>query len=140
ATSAAQRVSLLNVVAVGGTSVDAYIQVLSGACGALTSVICSDPNTANVTGLTVGNTYYVRLYTYGTANNINFDICVGTPPPPPANDDCSGAITVACGSATTGSTDLSTNENMPVCGISGVTTQNTPGVWYKYVGDGSDVT
>lgn len=142
ATASSQNIVLSNIVAIGGTgtSTDAYMQVLSGACGSQTSVLCSDPNTAVPTGLTIGDTYYVRVYTYGTTNNITFNICVGTPPPPPVNDDCAAATPVTCGSVTPGTTTNATNENMVVCGISGVTTQNTAGVWYKYVGDGSDVT
>src|SRR5690606_16233815 len=48
------------------------------------------------TGLTVGNTYYVRVYSWTSLANqtSNFDICIGTPPPPPANDECADATAV----------------------------------------------
>jgi hypothetical protein len=104
--------------------------------------------TINVTGLSSDTTYYVKVYEYlrcgsdpydyfyntssGT-NQVTFSTLVN-------NDLCADAITVTCGSSTRGTTNGTTNENAAVCGISGVTTQNTPGVWYKFVGDGSDVT
>lgn len=141
ATATSQRISLLNVA---GSTTDMYHSLWTGDCSALTLVpnSCSDLDTSNPTGLVPNQTYYVRVNTYTATpyQTSTFNICIGTPPPPPANDTCAGAITVTCGSATAGTTAFSTNENQAVCGISGVTTQNTPGVWYKYVGDGSDVT
>src|SRR5690606_11537085 len=64
ATSTSHAILLSNVT----NSTDMYFQVLSGACGSLTSVVCSDPNSTTLTGLTVGNTYYIRVYTYGSGN------------------------------------------------------------------------
>ncbi|MES2410503.1 MAG: T9SS type A sorting domain-containing protein [Bacteroidota bacterium] len=141
ATSTTHRITLSNVA---GSATDLFHSLWTGDCSSLTLVTgsCSDANTSDPTGLTIGQTYYVRVNTYTATGgqDTTFNICIGTPPPPPVNDDCAGAITVTCGSATTGTTTSATNENMAVCGISGVTTQNTPGVWFKYVGDGSDVT
>ncbi|MBF6607651.1 MAG: fibronectin type III domain-containing protein [Flavobacterium sp.] len=97
ATNTAHRIALSNVVAFTGTSTDMYMQILSGTCGTLTSVQCSDPNTMNVSGLTVGSTYYVRVYTFSTTSRTNFNICVGTPPPPPSNDDCANATALTAG-------------------------------------------
>ncbi|MGV3696814.1 T9SS type A sorting domain-containing protein [Flavobacterium sp.] len=138
ATSASHRIVLSNIVAVGGTgtSTDAYMQVLSGTCGTQTSVLCSDPNTANATGLTVGETYYVRVYSYGNANNITFNICVGTPPPPPANDECSGAVALTvnpdynCGSFATGTVVSATPSNTDATACLGAEDDD---VWYSFV-------
>lgn len=96
ATATSHVISIKNIVSAGSESTtDAYFQVLSGSCDNLTSILCSDPNVNTVTGLTIGETYYVRVYTYGgEGNNINFDICVGTLPPPPANDVCAGAVSL----------------------------------------------
>ncbi len=47
-------------------------------------------------GLTVGNSYYIRVYTYSTLIRINFTICLLTPPVP-GNDDCAGAVTISDG-------------------------------------------
>ena len=53
---------------------DAVVQLYSGTCGALTVVACADDTVTtapiveeiNATGLSVGATYYVRVYQYGT--------------------------------------------------------------------------
>ncbi|WP_312902530.1 T9SS type A sorting domain-containing protein [Chryseobacterium taichungense] len=113
ATSTNHRISLLNVQSVGSEpdDTDTYFQVFSGGCGALSSVYCSDPSSGTLTGLTPGETYLVRVYSYyGTGSNQSFDICVGTLPPPPANDECSTAIALTvnpdlnCGTVTAGHT------------------------------------
>jgi hypothetical protein len=141
ATATSHRIVLSNIVAVGGTgtSTDAYMQVLSGSCGSQTSVLCSDPNTGNATGLTIGDRYYVRVYTYGNANNITFDICVGTPPPPPpapANDECTGAIALtvnanlACGTVTAGTTSGATASATDATACSGTEDDD---VWFSFV-------
>jgi hypothetical protein len=73
----------------GGTTFDPVVEVRSGSCPG-TVVACARTTTfggtvqANATGLTVGNTYYIRLYTYsnlGFGRN-SFDICVTNPPVP----------------------------------------------------------
>ncbi|MDO7876854.1 T9SS type A sorting domain-containing protein [Hymenobacter sp. ASUV-10] len=84
------------------TGFDGVLQVLSGSCGSLTSVQCADQSlaggveTLRVGGLTVGQTYYIRIYSFAnaapTASNSNFTLCVTNSPTPPANDDCAGAI------------------------------------------------
>src|SRR5690606_22228489 len=76
------RVSLINVA---GSTIDMYHAVYDATpgCGALTTAVtCSDANTSNLTGLTIGNTYYVQVYTWTSTGGqtSTFDICVGTPP------------------------------------------------------------
>jgi len=89
--SANHRVSLINVA---GSTTDMYHAVYSGTCGALTNIACNDGDVTNLTGLIVGNTYYVRVYTWtSTAGQTStFDVCIGTPPPPPMNDEPCNAI------------------------------------------------
>ena len=53
---------------------------------------------------------------------------------PPANDLCADAIEVTCGSVTAGTTVDATFDAAPFCG----TTNTSPGVWYRLMGDGSD--
>lgn len=105
-----QTITLSNVV---GSTTDLYHSLWTGDCGALTLVpgTCSDPNASTPTGLTPGQTYYVRVYSYtATAGQTStFDICIGTPPPPPANDDCTGAIEVIAGGEFTTSPIVSSN-------------------------------
>ncbi|WP_027378285.1 T9SS type A sorting domain-containing protein [Chryseobacterium daeguense] len=138
ATNSVHVVALSNVVSTGTSSAtDMYFQVLSGACGSQTSLLCSDPNTGTVTGLTVGETYYVRVYTYaGSGANASFNICIGTPPPPPANDECNSAVALtvnpdlACGSTTAGTTLSATNSNLAVSPCTGTADDD---VWYTFV-------
>ncbi|MCW3161183.1 T9SS type A sorting domain-containing protein [Chryseobacterium oryctis] len=138
ATATSHRISLLNVQAVGTDTYDddIYFQVLEGGCSSLSSVLCSDDNSATVSGLTVGQTYYVRVYSYySSGSNQSFDICIGTIPPPPANDECINAITATSfpyiyvqndgGGATN-------NSGMLLACNNGM----NDGTWFKFIGDG----
>ncbi|WP_343608022.1 T9SS type A sorting domain-containing protein [Chryseobacterium oranimense] len=134
ATNTSHRVTLSNV----SGSTDMAMAAYSGSCGSLVQVLCSDPNTMNLTGLTVGQEYKIRVWTYTSTatTNATFDICVGTPPPPPANDDCSGAVALtvnpdySCGTITSGTTQSATasTETAPSC----VATGTNDDVWYKF--------
>src|SRR5690606_27099030 len=90
ATNTAHIVTIDNI---SGSS-DMVMQVYSGACGVGVPLTCSDPEEMMASGLTIGETYYVRVWTWSgsTTTRSDFNICVGTPPPPPSNDDCAGAI------------------------------------------------
>ncbi|HFA47751.1 MAG TPA: hypothetical protein ENJ95_01890, partial [Bacteroidetes bacterium] len=117
ATSTIHTIDLLNAA---GSTTDLYHSLWEGTCpGGLTLVAgtCSDPNSQTVTGLTIGNTYYIRVYTWTATSgqNTTFDVCVGTPPAPPANDDCANAIAAPVNAAgtcgTTGTTVMGTTAN-----------------------------
>ncbi|BCY28414.1 hypothetical protein KK2020170_12820 [Flavobacterium okayamense] len=93
ATASTHYIELLNVA---GSTTDLYHAVYGGSCGSLgTALVCSDPNTSTVTGLTPGNTYYIQVYSWTSTSgqNTTFDLCVSTDPP------CSG--TPVAGTATT---------------------------------------
>ncbi len=137
ATGVIHRVSLLNVA---GTSTAMNITVYSGTCAALTQVGCINGNTLDVSGLTTGNTYYVRVFTNVTGTpSATFNICVGTPPPPPSNDECVNATVLTvnpnylCGVVTTGTTVSATLSNttpFPTCSATGGWNDD---VWYSFV-------
>jgi hypothetical protein len=136
ATSTAHRISLINLVAVTGFSTDMGIGLYDGTsgCSSLVLVGSSDPETYNVTGLTIGNTYIVRVYGWSngpTAQQVNFNICIGTPPPPPANDTCATAIAVDCTDVVTGST---------ATGATNTGGNTAADVWYSYSGAAGDIT
>ncbi len=66
---------------------DAVVELLSAPCNG-TSLACADATTGssaeviNASGLTIGNTYYVRVYSWGGGGNEGtFNICVNTPGP-----------------------------------------------------------
>lgn len=73
---------------------DRMLQIYSGTCTGLTSIGCYDPESGTITGLTGGQTYYLRVYTYGSGVVTEVSICLRTAPLPPANDECANAITV----------------------------------------------
>ncbi len=89
-------------------------------------------------GFTIGNTYYIRVYDAFTTvpATTTFDICVYDAPPGPANDDCSGAIPVACGDILNGSTLTATSDLAVLCG----TQPSAPGIWYTIPGNGQVIT
>lgn len=136
ATSPYHSFDVLNVTTVLGTSTNMVHELYSGTCGALTSLLCSDPNSSTISGLTVGNTYYVRVYSYSTTSSQTFDLCIGTPPAPPVNDICSGALPLtvqvnSCDSITIGDNSNTTNSGelpTPSCG-------NYQGfdIWYEII-------
>lgn len=141
ATGTTAEINISNAVAVTGTSVDMYFQVLSGTCAGLTSILCSDPNSNLATGLTIGNTYYIRVYTYFATSTASFDICVNNPPAPPANDDCGAALNLPvvasnlCTSPTSGTTLGATpsTETAPTCAATGTNDD----VWYSFMATGT---
>ncbi|WP_395066624.1 fibronectin type III domain-containing protein [Flavobacterium sp.] len=83
ATSTTHTINLLNIT---GSTADLYHVLYSGTCGALTQLYCSDPNTSTANNLVVGQTYFIRVYTWtGTGNQTStFNLCIGTPVPPPS--------------------------------------------------------
>jgi hypothetical protein len=134
-----------DITVTGSTSFDAVIDLRSGSCNG-TNVSCLDASgtgaaeTMSATGLTVGNTYYVRVYHYYSAipSTTTFTICVTTPAPPtPPNDNCSGAtaLTVygaSCGGATTGNV-ASATQSIPALTCTGFTGTAEDDVWYSFV-------
>jgi hypothetical protein len=67
---------------------------------------------------------------YDPCANIDNGTCTYSTAPP--NDLCAGAVTITCGSTTTGSTGGATNADYPFA-CSGA---NAEGVWYQATGDG----
>lgn len=138
ATNTTHYVNLLNVT---GSATDMYHAVYSGAsgCGALgAAILCSDSDSSIVNGLTIGQTYYVQVYTYTSTGGqtTNFNICIGTPPPPPSNDNCSGAISLtvntdlSCTTTTAGSVASATDSGIAGSGCFGTDDDD---VWYQFV-------
>ena len=82
AVSENHAISLYNII---GDTQDLYHVLYEGdGCGNLNQVYCSDDNNRTANGLTVGDNYFVRVYSF-TANELSsltFDICVFTVPPP----------------------------------------------------------
>ncbi|MDZ4774781.1 MAG: GEVED domain-containing protein, partial [Planctomycetota bacterium] len=95
----------------------------------------------------------IRVSDRGTGGS-TFVLNVANALPPTPNDDCTGAILVACGSATNGSTAATPGFTAPTNELASVPTTcagvgnaegggnfavNSPGVWYRIVGTGDTV-
>lgn len=101
-------------------------ELLEGTCGSLNSLGCSVSlsNYVTLSGLTVNNTYYIRNFTNNANVNYaqSFDVCLKTPPAPPANDDCANATTLTvstdntCNNQISGSTLGATASMDDACG------------------------
>lgn len=116
-------------ITLSSTPANPRLQLFSGTCAALTSIACGN-NSITATGLTIGNTYFIRVYTDPNVSG-TFDICVTDPPP--ANDLCSGAISIISGTScvnTAGTLTGATYTTIPTIGC-GVASRND--VWYSFV-------
>jgi len=110
---------------------DAVLEVFSGSCGSLSSMVCQDatinysPEVATVSGLTIGMTYYVRVYSYynNTSHRGSFSMCVTTP-----YDPCASITSISgCGTVTNTTVPSGTGTySGSVCGNS------TPGIEQMY--------
>lgn len=128
----------------GSASFDPVIELFDACFG--NSLQCIDNNfgvgtieSGIMTGLTIGNTYYVRIYDAGLGipATTSFTLCIYDIPPPPVNDDCSGAIAITCNTPISATTGFANAEvGVATCG----TTISAPGVWYTVVGNGGLIT
>ena len=143
ATATTHRIVIKNVV---GNVTDLYHSVFEsgapGDCSSLALVNCSDDNTSNPVGLTIGNTYVIRIYTnqLEVVANTTFDVCVGTSPlAPPANDECDNAEDITS-LPFSGMYDASTaTNNSGFITATGCISMND-GVWYTLTGNGGNFT
>lgn len=123
---------------VGASPIDVVVDLSSGTCTG-TNISCADATgpggteTMNTTGLTVGTTYLIRIYGYGTGASTQgtFTVCVIDAPLPPSNDDCASAITLtqttSCNPAN-GTTIAATQSMIGTC--PGTSDDD---VWYQFV-------
>ncbi|MGK4566484.1 hypothetical protein [Flavobacterium sp. 3HN19-14] len=109
--------------------------VFSGDCSGLTKLYCSTTNTSNATNLTIGNTYYIRVYiaTNTADQSAEFQLCITSPP---ANDDCANAIdtlvnpTAECNLNSFGNTLGATASTPTITGTACTGTDDD--VWFKF--------
>ena len=84
---------VLTVDLQSGVMTDSGMAFYSGACGSLNLLECDDDDSNNgamstisMTGLTPGQTIYIRVWEFGNDNNGTFGICATTPSCPPPSD------------------------------------------------------
>ena len=74
-----QIISINNIV--GGFNIDHA--VYEGTCDNLIEIYCSDDDTSVTPTLTIGNTYYIRVFSGGNQpSTATFDLCINTLGPP----------------------------------------------------------
>ncbi len=117
------------------------MELYSGTCGSLTSLQCDNSDDGfNQDNLNIGNTYYIRIFTQNGNSTSSFDLCIRSFPPPPANDECTGAVSLNVnidGSCTleTSSTTLSATQSLPDCSGG-----NVEDVWFTFTALGTENT
>lgn len=132
---------------VNGNQTDLYHSVYAGSCASVgPAIVCSDPDNSTVNGLILGNTYYIRIYTYSAVSNANttFSVCIKTPPPtgpcgnPANNDYCSNPATLTQGAGTFSSSTssiYSSDQATPLSSVFCGSIENNS--WYSFVATAS---
>jgi len=125
-----------------GSSYDTYIAVFSGSCSALTCITYNDDycglqSQVNFTAA-VGTTYYILVGGFSSGCGA-FILNVSAPVPPPTNDDCETAITLAVPSLTDGST-VGGSLGSPAAPNCDGYRECGNSVWYHIVGTGFTIT
>ncbi|MFN4233942.1 MAG: gliding motility-associated C-terminal domain-containing protein [Bacteroidia bacterium] len=118
-------------------SFDPVVQLFSGTCSGLTTLACQDnglsgqSETIFASGLTVGQSYYIRVYHYFAGSGSgNFTICVTNPPPAPSNDNCSGAIALNVNTSCVNTAGTSVGATQSIAGCTGNADDD---VWFSFI-------
>ena len=122
--------------------------IFSGPCGSLTEVGCASDiaggGSANFTGLTVGDTYFIMVTRSQTSItegcptcNASSSCAQSTVPYDPANDDCTSSTSMSSGVPITGTNGNSTvGTDLAVClNPASGSVENT--VWFEWCAPGS---
>jgi trimeric autotransporter adhesin len=121
----------ISLSAVGSNFTNPGLQIFSSATLSNATSISCGTTTLTTSGLTVGSTYYVRVYSSSNlpASDGGFSVCV-TDPGPPANDACSNAVTLSNGISNVGTVWLATASTGIPAGCA--TGDADDDVWYKF--------
>jgi hypothetical protein len=128
----------------GSVVSDTMLAVYDGTCGAFTEIGCNDDavgllSEVDLTGLTVGNTYYIQASSFSETNRGDITVNVNCDVVTLENDNCADAIPlgiapVAVSFDTTGAT---TDLIDAPCGVASGPWNN---VWYTVTGTGTELT
>ena len=143
ATAVSHKLDLLNIA---GNQTNLYHMVYDGGIGGTCPttelpIQCSTDNSSDLSGLTIGNTYIIRVFSESTdpgANTI-FNVCIGTAPAPPSNDDCANAEAISSLPFSAMYDASSATNNSGSILTSGCIDMND-GVWYTLNGNGGNYT
>ncbi len=79
--TALNEVQLISLINIAGSTTNLGHGLYEGECGDLTELYCSAENSSVTTALTVGSTYFVRVFSSGTnSENVDFDLCIKDAP------------------------------------------------------------
>jgi hypothetical protein len=123
------------------TAQDPVLHILTGACGALTTVVCADDlgpgGSESISFPTViGQNYIIRVQTSGSNNAMaDGQVCIyPTPPPPPNDEPCHAVFLDATTNCNTVVSSTNTSAT-PTLGIPdpGCYYGGQPDVWYSTI-------
>ena len=105
-------------------------------CNDLIQIMCNNPDFSIASGLTIGQTYYLRIYsaTDVLLQDTTFDLCVSELPPTSPNDECTTAITLPVNNGL----DCNNTTNTYIWNATASSQANTctnlanDDVWYKF--------
>ena len=124
------------------STLDAVVAIYSGNdCNSLTEIACDDPSgsgpvTINLNNLNINDTYWIRIYDYGSVapSNGDFNICVTHTAP--ADDLCDNSISITSNTScinTRGTVNDATSDGMGIGSCDAFTgTALEAGVFYNF--------
>ncbi len=129
------------IVVAPSAGMDVVVQLFSGGCATLASLVCKDDGLTgvneiiNYSGLTIGNSYRIRVYDYFAGSGSGtFTICVTNPPPAPSNDACAGAIPLTVNSTCITTVATTDGASQSQAGCAGAADDD---VWFSFVATNS---
>lgn len=137
----------VNVQVAGSAAFDAVIETFSGTCNGLTSIGCGDltieggAETSFLSGLTPGQTYFVRVFDWyqGAAPTNNFTICITSATPcslsvpggaVPETEACGGDLNGGCNSTPAVYQNITCGQT--VSGTAWASGTNRDTDWYQF--------
>ena len=132
----------ITMSSLGANITNPRMQLYSGSCASLTSLSCGTTSITQV-GLTVGNTYYVRVANLnsspsGAGGVADFNICVTHTPP--TNDECTGSISLTSNSSCSNTAGTLVGASPSTIASIGCGVANRNDVWYSFVAVGANTT
>ncbi len=126
---------------------DAVLMLYSSCAGAeiacQDNTVNGDAEVMNATGLTIGLTYYIRVYHFQFMNpypaEATIDICVYNFPPAPTNNECVSAIQLVSGTSCvpTVADAAEATESIPAASCGGFESSEARDVWFKFTATNS---
>ena len=124
-----------------GSSYDTALTIYSGSCAALNEIQCNDDScglqsSVTVGGVSVGNTYLIRIAGFsGSTGFGTLNIAEVTPPPGAGNDTCATATALSLNTPVATDSTLAVDEGLlPFNCASG----GGPDIWYSITASSSD--